>query len=177
MAYDPVTNRLFVANEGGAGNGQITFINLDGSGAGAFSAPGAPVEEPEGVAIDPATRTIYWINTDTQNDLLGAPRRQRRRRSEHHRCDSRRRVPDWRSTRSAGRVYWGNNIGGVASVSFANVNNSGGGNLNITGATPPESDRRDRGRSGRGPRLLAVTTVETSLVREPRRWRRRRREH
>ena len=62
MAYDSVTNRLFVANYA---NDTIVALNLDGSGGAVFTAPGAPVESPEGLVIDPETRTAYWINTDT----------------------------------------------------------------------------------------------------------------
>jgi hypothetical protein len=138
MAYDSVTNRLFVANEGGPGNGQITFINLDGSGAGVFTAPGAPVEEPEGVTIDPVTRTIFWINTDPETiswarldgstggvlNTTGAT------------VEGAYRIA---LDPVAGRVYWGSNVTGTDSVFFANVNNSGGGNLGIAGATAPEA--------------------------------------
>jgi hypothetical protein len=66
MTYDPVTNRLYLAAEGVApvaNEGEIVYVNLDGSGAGVFSAPGAPVKSPEGIAIDLATRTLYWLNT------------------------------------------------------------------------------------------------------------------
>src|SRR5689334_12475222 len=64
MAYDSVTNRLFVTT-GTGGDRHILAVNLNGSGASVFTAAGAPVAEPEGVAIDPATRTIYWANTKT----------------------------------------------------------------------------------------------------------------
>lgn len=64
MAYDPVSNRLFVANEGPLGSGgQIAYVNLDGSGAGVLDVGGAPVKSPEGIALDPAARTIYWANS------------------------------------------------------------------------------------------------------------------
>lgn len=62
MAYDTVTNRLFVASEA---NSSIVSINLDGTGGNVFTAPGAPVESPEGLVIDPETRTVYWINSDS----------------------------------------------------------------------------------------------------------------
>jgi uncharacterized repeat protein (TIGR01451 family) len=135
MAYDSVTNRLFVANEGGPGNGQITAINLDGSGVAPFSAPGAPVEEPEGVAVDPVTRMIYWVNADTETisyanlngsgggvlNLSGAT------------IDNPYRMA---LDPVAGRVYWINSGANPDTISYANVNNTGGGNLNLTGATP-----------------------------------------
>jgi DNA-binding beta-propeller fold protein YncE len=138
MALDPATNRLFVAN---AGKNQVDYVNLDGSGAGVFSAPGAPVAEPEGVAVDPVARTIYWSNAVTKTiawarldgsaggvlNTTGAP-------------------PIGNIFRIAvdpvaGRVYWGSNVNtpGVAStIGYANVDNSGGGELNIAGATPPD---------------------------------------
>jgi DNA-binding beta-propeller fold protein YncE len=138
MAYDTVTNRLFVANSGGPGNGQITFVNLDGSGAGTFSAPGAPVEEPEGVAIDPSTRTIYWNNTDTETiswaRLDGSAGGVLNTAGTS--LDGAYRIA---LDPVAGRVYWGNNVPGADSVFFASVNNTGGGSLNIAGATPPSS--------------------------------------
>ncbi len=138
MAYDSVTNRLFVANEGiGLTSGQISFINLDGSGGGVFSAPGAPVEEPQGVAVDPATRMIYWFNSESNTiswakldgsaggtlNTTGAT------------IEGVRRIA---LDPVAGRMYWGNIGVGGSSISFANLNNTGGGNLNIAGATPPE---------------------------------------
>lgn len=135
MAYDTVTNRLFVANEEGA-EGQILAINLDGSGAAPFTAPGAPIEEPEGVAVDPVSRTIYWENVDAESiswakldgsaggtlNLSGAS-------------------PEGPCCRIAidpvgGRVYWVNNpSSGPDTISYANLNNTGGGTLDLTGST------------------------------------------
>ena len=67
MAYDPVSNRLFVASEGGGVSGQIVAVNLDGSGAVPFTAPGAPIDGPEGVVVDPTRRMIFWINASPQS--------------------------------------------------------------------------------------------------------------
>lgn len=135
MAYDTVTNRLFVANEEGA-EGQILAINLDGSGAAPFTAPGAPIEEPEGVAVDPATRTIYWENVDGNSiswakldgsaggilNLSGAT-------VDNICC----RI----AIDTVGkRVYWVNSPTGEPDIiSYANLDNSGGGDLNLTGST------------------------------------------
>lgn len=131
MAYDTVSNRLFVASPAGS-NGQILAINLDGSGAVPFTAPGAPIEHPEGVAVDPATRTIYWENTGGEGSIawakldgsaggvlsttgvtLASP------------CCRIALDP------AAGRVYFVNG-GGVA---YVNVDNTGGGELSLTGST------------------------------------------
>jgi DNA-binding beta-propeller fold protein YncE len=135
MAYDSVTNRLFVADE--TGKGQILAINLDGSGAAPFTAPGAPIEEPEGVAVDPVSRTIYWENVDGEGsivwakldgsaggllNLTGAPLN----------------GPCCRIAidPAGGRVYWANTGAGTNTIAFANLNNTGGGGeLNLTGST------------------------------------------
>jgi len=146
MAYDPVTNRLFVgsSNPDPGSPGELFFINLDGSGAGVLPTPGVAVEEPEGLAIDPVTRTIYWVNTDGNGEAEGSI--------------------DWANLDGSGggmlntsgaklespyrlaldtvhgKVYWANTKGsGVDTISFANSNNTGGGgNLDLSGATPPE---------------------------------------
>lgn len=131
MAYDTVTNRLFVGSQLKP-TGQILAINLDGSGATSFTAPGAPIEGPEGVAVDPATRTIYWENTggggsiawanldgsaggvlSTSGVTLKSP------------CCRIALDPQ------GGRVYFVNGTG----IAYVNVNNSGGGELNLTGST------------------------------------------
>jgi hypothetical protein len=139
MAYDSVTNRLFVANEEGLPDGGIAAINLDGTGATQFTAPGAPIEEPEGIVVDPATRTLYWINTDSESiswarldgsagglvNISGTT------------VDGAYRLA---LDPVGGKLYWGSSTEpGKAAISFAATNNSGGGTLNITGATAPES--------------------------------------
>ncbi|HVQ58332.1 MAG TPA: hypothetical protein VMS60_05430 [Solirubrobacterales bacterium] len=103
LAYDSATGRLLVANESGGpgGDGQIVAVNVDGSGAAVFSAPGAPVSFPSGIAVDPIARIAYWTN------------------------------------------------GGVDSIAWARLdgsaggtlNNTGGDDLNIDGATPSEGIR------------------------------------
>jgi hypothetical protein len=138
-ALDTLGNRLYIASVGTTGKvGSISFVNLDGSGGGVFSAPGAPVNSPEGLTIDPATRTIYWLNTKTPYSLAWA------------KLDGS--VGGVLNTTGAklegayrlaidtagGRIYWGNNmVLGESSISYANLNNSGGGNLSIAGASPP----------------------------------------
>ncbi|MDX6625541.1 MAG: hypothetical protein QOE56_530 [Solirubrobacterales bacterium] len=140
MAYDSVTNRIFVAsNLGGPENtGQIIFVNLDGSGAGVLGTPGTTAVNPEGLAIDPATRIAYWINTKVPETIgwakldgsgggllntAGAKLEGAYRLA----IDP-----------VAGRVYWGNTPLGAVGISYANFNNTGGGNLPLTGATPPQ---------------------------------------
>lgn len=146
MAYDTVTNRLFVASSSGGpgGVGEILFVNLDGSGAGVLSTPGAPMDTPEGIAVDPATRMVYWSNTGTSQSIAwarldgtgggqlntsGAP------------VES---IYKLALDPVGGRVYWSFDPPGAGpeSIAFANANNTGGGGtLNLAGATPPENIR------------------------------------
>jgi hypothetical protein len=129
MAYDPVTNRLFVASEDEvSGDSVITAVNLNGSGASFFSAPGMVVDEPEGIVLDPASRMMYWINTGNATigwakldgsaagtlDTTGAP------------IENSYRIA---IDPASGRLYWPAQSGGKRVVSWANVNNTGGGIL------------------------------------------------
>lgn len=133
MAYDTVTNRLFVASEAGS-SGQILAINLDGSGAASFTAPGAPIEEPEGVAVDPATRTIYWANDEGKGSIVWA----KLDGTAGGVLNTTGATVNVVCCRIAvdpvgGRVYWVNE-GGV--ISYANLDNTGGGgDLSLTGTT------------------------------------------
>lgn len=144
MVVDPVTNRLYIAaTDGGVEDrGQILYANLAGGGAGVFTAPGAPVDDPEGITIDPASRTIYWINTSEDSiswakldgsaggtlNLTGAT------------FDGPYRLA---IDPVAGRVYFANIVGTGAEahlvLSYANINNTGGGNVNTTGASPTDT--------------------------------------
>ncbi len=139
MAYDTVTNRLFVANDGGPGPSQIAFINLDGSGAGTFSAPGAVFKEPEGVVVDPVTRMIYWLNTEG-TDSIGFAKLDGSAAGLLNTSGATL-EGGYRLALDpvAGRVYWANSAPTGITVSYANVNGSGGGNLNIAGASPTTS--------------------------------------
>jgi len=135
MAYDTVTNRLFVGSNVGP-KGQILAINLDGSGATPFTPVGAPIEEPEGVAIDPATGIIYWENTEGTGSIAWA----KLDGSVGGVLNTTGATLDSPCCRIAvdpvgGRVYWTNTPAGPSSVSYANVNNTGGGNLSLTGST------------------------------------------
>jgi hypothetical protein len=138
MAIDTATGRLLIAdfNGGSAGTGQIVAANLDGSGATVFSAPGAPVDHPIGLTIDPFSRTAYWANFDG-NSIAWA-------RLDGSGGDTVNTTgatlvgPAWIAVDpGAGRVYWANDRQGSADISFANVNNSGGGDLNLDGASIP----------------------------------------
>jgi hypothetical protein len=141
MAYDSVTNRLFVASSnGGPGEkGQIVFVNLDGSGAGVLSAPGAPVDSPEGIVIDPVTRMVYWANSEGAGSIAWA--RLDGSGGGVLNTTGATFTGPYKLTLDpvAGRIYWANYEPSPEIISFANANNTGGGgDLNLTGATPPE---------------------------------------
>jgi hypothetical protein len=141
MTYDPVANRLFVAssNGGPTEEGQIVFVNLDGSGAGALATPGAPVESPEGIALDPVSRIVYWANGEGAGSI-GWARLDGSGGGLLNTAGATMEDP-YRLALDpvAGRVYWANSKPEVQSISYANVDNSGGGDLDLTGAVPPES--------------------------------------
>jgi hypothetical protein len=144
MAYDPVTNRLFIAssNGGPGGKGEIVFVNLDGSGAGVFSAPGAPVESPEGIVVDPMTRMVYWANNEGAGSIGWARLDGSGGGVLNTTGATLAGVYKLTLDPVAGRVYWDNYESSPEIISFANANNTGGGgDLNLAGATPPESVR------------------------------------
>jgi hypothetical protein len=136
MAYDTVTNRLFVGSEEGV-DGQILAVNLDGSGATSFTAPGAPINEPEGVAVDPASRTIYWANTEGEDSISWA----RLDGSTGGTVNTAGAPASNICCRIAidpvgGRVFWVDFPGpSEAVIAYANLNNTDGGELNLTGTT------------------------------------------
>lgn len=137
MAYDSVTNRLFVAADSSGPDGQIIAVNLDGSGAAVFTAPGAPVSEPEGITLDPVTRTVYWINTKSGSESLAWARLDGSSGGVINTAGA-----SFESSYRlaldpvAGRLYWGTGAGAGA-IQFANVNGTGAGTLDISGAPAP----------------------------------------
>lgn len=137
LAYDTVTNRLFVPNED-EGTGHITAINLDGSGASSFTAPGAPIEEPEGVAVDPVSRTIYWENTEGEGSIAWA-KLDGSAGGVLNTSGAEVVNPCCRIAidPAGGRIYWMNLFGPSESgIAYANLNNTGGGGeLDLTGST------------------------------------------
>lgn len=129
MAYDTVTNRLFVASASG---NQLLAINLDGSGASPFTAPGAPIETPEGVAVDPATGTIYWENTKGEGSIAWA-KLDGSAGGVLSTAGVTLSSPCCRIALdpAAGRIYFVNG----SKLAYVNVNNTGGGELSLTGST------------------------------------------
>jgi DNA-binding beta-propeller fold protein YncE len=131
MAYDTVTNRLFVASAGISSN-KILAINLDGSGSSSFTAPGAPIETPEGVAVDPVTRTIYWENTGGEGSIAWA-KLDGSAGGVLSTAGLTLTSPCCRIALDpvGGRVYFYNG----KNLAYVNTNNTGGGELSLTGST------------------------------------------
>jgi len=131
MAYDTVTNRLFVGSQLKP-NGQILAINLDGSGATSFTAPGAPIDGPEGVAVDPVTRTIYWENTGGEGSIAWA-KLDGSAGGVLSTAGLTLTSPCCRIALDpvGGRVYFYNG----SNLAYVNINNTGGGELSTTGST------------------------------------------
>lgn len=143
MAYDSLTNRLFVASSSGgpSGDGQIVFVNLDGSGAGVLSTPGVTVESPDALAVDPATRMIYWTNFSTPESIDWAKLDGSAAGALNTTGTVVERTYKLALDPVGGRVYWSNEpvAPGPEVIAFANANNTGGGGtLNLSGATPPK---------------------------------------
>lgn len=146
MAIDTAGGRLFVASAGETGvneKGFISAINLNGTGASVFAPPGAPVDVPEGIVIDPATQMVYWANTGTAPSK-GSIAWAKLDGSAGGILNTAGTTVDapYRIALDAvsGRVFWANSGPKVETIGFANANNTGGGGtLSTTGATPPES--------------------------------------
>lgn len=130
MAYDPVTNRLYIAAEGKTTHedGGIVVVKLDGSGAEFFSAPGLDTESPEGIAVDPASRTMYWVNTG--DDTIGFAKLDGSAAGTLNTEGAA--VEDFYRLAldpESGRVYWGARLAGEPVIAWASVNNTGSGIL------------------------------------------------
>jgi hypothetical protein len=119
---------------GNGGNDTISYANLDGSGGGGqLNLSGATPSSPRGVAIDAAGGRIYWANQGNntisyanldgsggggQLDISGTTP------SKPH---------GLAIDPAAGRIYWANDNN---TISYANLDGSGGGQLDISGANP-----------------------------------------
>jgi hypothetical protein len=131
MAIDSATGRIYYTNEGA---NTISFLNPDGSPGGNLNTGSASVQAPDGLAIDPASRKIFWANDAIPGaisfaDLDGSGGADLNTTGATLDGPSGITVDP-----AAGRVYWSNYNG--ATISFANSNDSGGGgDLNTAGAT------------------------------------------
>jgi DNA-binding beta-propeller fold protein YncE len=139
MAIDTAGGRLFVTSYQ---TDQILAVKLDGSGASVFSTAGAPVEEPMGIVVDPVTKKLFWVNTEAPAGGEGSIAWANLDSSAGGVLNIAGATLDGPYRMGldpvGGRVFWANTDPETDTISFANTNNTGGGgNLNITGATPP----------------------------------------
>jgi hypothetical protein len=143
MAIDSPTGRLFWINSAGGSedNGGVFFANLDGSGGGnQLNTAGAEVNEPLGVTVDSATRTIYWTNG------LGGPTGEGSISYANLDGGGGGQLNTSGATviepqaiaidAAAGKLYWSNEDGTIA---YASLGGGAGGQLNLSGASAPKN--------------------------------------
>jgi hypothetical protein len=118
-------------------NNLISWANLDGSwGGGNLNTAAATVSTPNGAAVHPATGKIYWANEAA--DTISVANLDNSGGGSDLITSSIGRTVDIPIAPvvdpNAGKIYWGNG-GSVNKISFANLDGSGGGDLNTSGAT------------------------------------------
>ncbi len=131
LAIDSATGRLYYTNE----LGSIQFLDMNGGGGGALNTGSATVAAPDGLAIDPATRKIFWAN-DTIPGAISFANLNGSGGGDLNTAGATVEGPAGVTVDTAsGRVYWSNYNG--ATISFANADNSGGGgDLQTPGVSP-----------------------------------------
>jgi hypothetical protein len=126
--------------------GKISYANLDGSGGGDLATGAATVDGPMGIAIDPAAGRIYWSNWGYKNYIAGRGTKiswanlDGSGGGDLDTGDATVEGPHGVAIDPvAGRIYWANygpgSQGTGTTISYANLDGSGGGDLNTTGAT------------------------------------------
>ena len=114
-------------------------------------------EQPHRRGDRPRRRQDLLGRPQQQHDLLRQPRRQRRRRSALDRRRDGERPYGVAIDPAAGRIYWANN--GNNTISFANLDGTGGGQLSTAGATVgfPSALRSTPPRAGSTGSMAAAT--------------------
>lgn len=140
LAPDIGGGRFYWTNSGLGGGAQgISFTNLDGTGAaGDLNTAGAMMNGPVGIATDPAAGRVYWANNGSGTppfaisyanlDGSGAG-------GDLNTAGATLDTPAGATLDApAGRIYWSNS-GSSNTISYANLDGSGGGDINTTGAS------------------------------------------
>jgi hypothetical protein len=138
IAIDPSTERIYWTNDGTTPN-TISYANLDGSGGGVLPTGAATVNGPRGLALDLRTHRIYWANHDgytiSYANLDGSGGGNLNTTGATLPYDAEGVAID----PVAERIYWGtlcaNGKPFPDKISYANLDGSGGGDLNTMGAT------------------------------------------
>jgi len=141
LAIDSASGRLYWSNfSSGGDTGAIRYAGLAGGDGGQLNTGSATVDEPAGVAIDPLTNTIYWTNYDGGSGDKGTiafAKLDGSAAGDLNTAGATLLDPEAIAVDLAGgRVFWSNSDD---TISFARLDNSGGGgDLDLSGATPPE---------------------------------------
>lgn len=122
---------VYWSNSGGT---TIGLADVSAGGGATLATPGATVNGPIGVAIDPAAGRIYWANYGI--DKISYANLDGSAGADLNTAGATVNEP-WGVAidPGGGKLYWIND--GASAVSFANLDGSGGGDLNIAGATAP----------------------------------------
>jgi hypothetical protein len=126
LSLDPVGRRLFWID---TANDTIEFANLDGSGGGTLAVSGTAVTDPSGIAVDSVAGRVYWSN------FTGVISSARLDGSDGRLVAGAQGNPFGVAVdHDRGRAYWADFT--RASISFANLDGSGGGGNLATGNAP-----------------------------------------
>jgi len=130
VAVDPATNKVYWTNHG---DNTISYANLDGTGGGGeLNTTGATLSVPYGLVIDPATGKIYWANQGN-NTISYANLDGSGGGGQLNTTGATLAAPEGPAVDPAtNTIYWANLNN---TISYANLDGSGGGQLNTSGET------------------------------------------
>ena len=142
VTIDPVTERIYWANFGDGAGKSISYANLDGSGghdliSNIGSDPSAV--GPEGTAIDPATRKIYWSDFGGNKLIQFANNNGTGISSLSTAGATTQGVHGVTIDTETNRIYWANWYSG--GIGWASLDGTGGGNLATPGMTLTKPDQ------------------------------------
>lgn len=137
VAVDPATRTIYWANTGSGSEdlGSIGWAKLDGSGGGTLNTTGTKVEYPYKIAIDPAANRVFWANTG-ETETVGFANLNNTGGGgilNVTGATAPRGISGLSVDPAAGRLYWLDTQAGT--VSYAALNGTGGGDVNLSGAS------------------------------------------
>jgi DNA-binding beta-propeller fold protein YncE len=137
MAFDSDNHRIYVAS---SGSDEIIWVNINDGTAGALKTGAAPVDKPEGVAVDPKTQTVYWGNANGPGSIGYAAADGSDVGGTLNRTGASPGAPERIALDPEdGRVYWLSSDGpGETHLSYANLDDTGGGNVSVPEEELPE---------------------------------------
>jgi DNA-binding beta-propeller fold protein YncE len=127
LAIDMGRNRVYWS-----GGSRIGYTDLGGAGSADLDTGAAPLDSPQGVAVDPSSNRIYWA--DSGDNKISYASLDGGGGSALNTTGATVDLPIGIAIDpAAGRIYWMNTAG--KKVSYANLDGSGGGDLNTGAAT------------------------------------------